>query len=258
MKIIGFSQLRNELSKGNLEHWFQCVGVCDYIYIFDQASDDGSHDIYAQHDNVVLIQSEENRFNEELICKKELLEKILSDHPDADWIFWIDGDTMIDQRLMDNDYEIMKDMLEVSAKSGADGIRLGHYNLWRSNKHYRLDSSYHGFDEWGRVPFWRNNGDLSFPEQTGLHGHQEPTGIQNVIDARQFKLIHYGFATDQQIMDRYNLYKDLGQKGWDLDRLICEKDLTVEEAEDFILPNFIDSNTPNPTTLIPLKEMCDA
>jgi hypothetical protein len=115
MKIIGFSQLRNELSKGNLESWFQCMGICDYIYIFDQASDDGSHDIYAQHDNVVLIQSEENRFNEEIICKKELLEKILSDHPDADWIFWIDGDTMIDQRLMDNDHEIMKDMLEVSS-----------------------------------------------------------------------------------------------------------------------------------------------
>jgi hypothetical protein len=59
-------------------------------------------------------------------------------------------------------------------------------------------------------------------------------------------------------MDRYNLYKGLGQKGWDLDRLICEEDLTVEEAESFILPNFIDSNTPDPTTLTTLKEMCDA
>ena len=87
MKIIGFSQLRNELSKGNLENWFQCMGVCDYIYIFDQASDDGSHDIYSQHDNVVLIQSEENRFHEEILCKKEMLEKLLSEHPDVDWIF---------------------------------------------------------------------------------------------------------------------------------------------------------------------------
>jgi hypothetical protein len=257
MKIIGFSQLRNELSKGNLEHWFQCMDICDYIYIFDQASDDGSHDIYAQHDNVVLIQSEENRFHEELICKKELLDKILSDHPDTDWIFWMDGDTMIDQLLMDNDYEIMRDMLEVSTKHGADGIRLGHYNLWRSNKHYRLDSGYHKFDEWGRVPFWRNNGNLSFPEDKGLHGHQEPIGIQDIVDARKFKLIHYGFSTDQQIMDRYKLYKGLGQKGWDLDRLICEKDLATQEAEEFTLPIFIDSDTPDPTTLKPLKEMYD-
>jgi hypothetical protein len=59
-------------------------------------------------------------------------------------------------------------------------------------------------------------------------------------------------------MDRYNLYKGLGQKGWDLDRLICEKDLTVEEAEDFILPNFIDSNTPDPTTLKTLNDLYDS
>ena len=76
MKIIGFSQLRNELSKGNLENWFQCMGVCDYIYIFDQASDDGSHDIYAQHDNVVLVQSEENRFHEEILCEKTTTREI--------------------------------------------------------------------------------------------------------------------------------------------------------------------------------------
>ena len=258
MKIIGFSQLRNELSKGNLENWFQCMGVCDYIYIFDQASDDGSHDIYAQHDNVVLVQSEENRFHEEILCKKQLLEKLLSEHPDTDWIFWIDGDTMIDQRLMDNDYALLKNMLKTSAEYGADGVRLGHYNLWRSNKHYRLDSSYHGFDEWGRVPFWRNNGELYFPEEKGLHSHQEPYGIANIVDARWLKLIHYGFATDKQVMDRYNLYKGLGQTGWALDRLICEKDLEVQEPDFGVLPTFIDSNTPNPTTLKTLKELYDA
>ena len=79
MKIIGFSQLRNELSKGNLENWFKSMGMCEYVYIFDQASDDGSHDVYEQHDNVVLIQSEENLFRQEILCKKQLLEKLLLD-----------------------------------------------------------------------------------------------------------------------------------------------------------------------------------
>ena len=36
MKIIAFTQLRNELSKGNLENWFKCTEPCDYRYIFDQ------------------------------------------------------------------------------------------------------------------------------------------------------------------------------------------------------------------------------
>ena len=75
------------------------------------------------------------------------------------------------------------------------------------------------------------------------------------MDARWLKLIHYGFATVKQVMDRYNLYKGLGQTGWDLDRLICEKDLEVQESEAEVLPVFIDSNTPDPTTLKTLKEI---
>ena len=256
MKIVGFTQLRNELSKGNLHNWFKCMEVCDHIYIFDQASDDGSHDIYKQHGNVRIIQSETNRFQEEILCKKELLETLLHEHPDAEWIFWIDGDTAIDNRLMENNFSVLKELLHASSLHKADGIRLGHYNLWRSNKHYRLDSSYHGFDEWGRVPFWRNNGRLAFPEQKGLHGHQEPQGIVSVVDARELKLMHYGFATDEQIMDRYNLYKSLGQTGWDLDRLICEKDLDVAEALPETLPSFIDtSDSVDPRKLKTLKEL---
>ena len=120
MKIIGFSQLRNELSKGNLENWFKSMGMCEYVYIFDQASDDGSHDVYEQHDNVVLIQSEENLFRQEILCKKQLLEKLLLEHPDTDWIFWMDGDTVLDQRLLNNDYAMLEEVLDASAESGAD------------------------------------------------------------------------------------------------------------------------------------------
>ena len=58
MKIIGFSQLRNELSKGNLHNYFKSMEFCDYIYIYDQASDDGSQEIYKQHDNAIVIQSQ--------------------------------------------------------------------------------------------------------------------------------------------------------------------------------------------------------
>ena len=39
-------ELRNELSNGNLENWFRCMEFCDKIYIYDQASDDGSLEYY--------------------------------------------------------------------------------------------------------------------------------------------------------------------------------------------------------------------
>ena len=55
MKLIGFAQLYNELQKGNLINWFKCMEICDYIYIFDQNSTDGSREIYSQHDNVMIF-----------------------------------------------------------------------------------------------------------------------------------------------------------------------------------------------------------
>lgn len=83
MKIVGFAQLRNELEKGNLENWFRCMlSICDFIYIFDQNSTDGSLEYYKKIDNVVVIESPTNRFEEEMICKNDLLQKIIIEHPD--------------------------------------------------------------------------------------------------------------------------------------------------------------------------------
>ena len=69
MKIIGFTQLHNELSKGNLKNWFRSLEFCDYIYIYDQASTDGSLDYYKTHKNTVVIESPTNDFEREIACK---------------------------------------------------------------------------------------------------------------------------------------------------------------------------------------------
>ena len=70
MKIVGFAQLRNELEKGNLENWFKCmIPICDYIYIYDQNSIDGSLEYYSRFKNTTVISSPTNRFKEEMICK---------------------------------------------------------------------------------------------------------------------------------------------------------------------------------------------
>tara|TARA_R110000803_G_C11989495_1_gene321980 strand:- start:36199 stop:36984 length:786 start_codon:yes stop_codon:yes gene_type:complete len=232
MKIVGFAQLRNELSKGNLHNWFSGMGGCDFIYIFDQASDDGSQEVYAQHDNVRVVQSDKNRFDEELSCKRELLGLLLEEHPDTDWILWLDGDTMPEQRLIDDDFACLKMWCEFYKGEGRDGIRVGHLNLWRSKKHYRLDSRYHHLNKAGVLCLWRNNGHLSFPSHNGLHKNQFPDGMGNVVKRVDFSLVHYGFSTDEQIVDRYNTYKSFGQGGNDLDRLIDEQHLDVAEIRE--------------------------
>ena len=85
MKIIGFTQIRNELSKGNLYNWLkQMFEFCEYVYIYDQNSDDGSKEVYKNYPNLIVVESQTNDFKNEIFCKSVLLEKLLKEHPDTD------------------------------------------------------------------------------------------------------------------------------------------------------------------------------
>lgn len=236
MKIIGFSQLRNELSKGNLENWFKQMSVCNYIYIFDQNSDDGSLEYYETQPNTVVIKSPTNRFKEELLCKAELLQKLLADHPDTDWILWIDGDLLLDGRLLANNGEELRRLCESGTRHKVDGYFFSHYNLWRSDIFYRIDDSYHSLDgAW--CPLWRNTGNLQFRNAAGLHMVQYPVTMRN-IHHTPYAVVHRGFATDYQIMTKYDLYKANGQHGWELERLLDEFSLDVCRLDNELLPDW--------------------
>ena len=245
LKVIGFSQLRNELSKGNLENWFKQMEICDYIYIFDQNSDDGSKEYYKKIKNATVIESPENRFYEELVCKQELLNKLLSDHPDADWILWLDGDLLLDGRLLKNNGEEFIKLCNLAEFHEADSCFFDHYNLWRSDIYYRVEDSYHSLNgNW--CPLWKNNGNLYFPKTIGLHNKQYPNGLKKALKT-PFSVVHRGFATDYQIITKYDVYKANGQKGWALDRLLNENGLEVELLSNDILPewfNIADSLNP--------------
>ena len=234
MKIVGFAQLRNELEKGNLENWFKCMSVCDYIYIYDQNSTDGSREYYKNFNNVTVIESNENRFYEEITCKNELLNKLLHDHPDTNWILWMDGDTLLDNRLIEDNGKRLRDICEEGNKNEIDGYYFGHYNLWRSDVYYRIDDDYHWLH--GKlVPLWRNNGNISFPTTSGLHQQQYPYGLNKIVRS-DYSLIHRGFSTDYQIITKYDVYKERGQNGWALQRLLNEHNLEVEKIDYTLLP----------------------
>lgn len=225
--IIGFTQARNELSKGNLHRWLQNMDFCDKIYIYDNNSTDGSLEVYASNPKCVVVRSTTNNFEYELVCKRILLKKLLMENPEVQWICWTDVDTLLDARLVKDDALILRDWLKKAGNNGIDGIKLGHYNLWKSETHYRLDNSYHCFHEWGRIPFWRNNGKLEFLPIQGLHQSQEPKGLDTIIRI-DYNLVHRGFASESQIHERYETYKSKGQVGPDLDRLIDESSLWLE------------------------------
>lgn len=272
MKIIGFAQLRNELEKGNLINWFKSMTVCDYIYIFDQDSIDGSKEYYKKFDNTVVLESPINDFANEIKCKDKLLERLLKDHPDVDWIFWMDGDTILDGRLQRENNSVLKDILEDhSEKNDIDAIAFGHLNLWRSDTFYRIDSLFHWLNDRGVCAIWKNNGNLKFNPIGGLHREQYPNGIEKGVTF-DYSLIHRGFSTDEQIINRIKYYQTIPDKVWDkgekhhlkgevikaqtIERFLNEEALEVRKIQMDILPDwFVLKDAENPKNKRKIREI---
>ncbi len=266
MKIVGFAQLRNELSKGNLENWFRSMEFCDEIYIYDQNSDDGSKEYYKRFDNIYLIESSFNNFQNEIECKDELLEKLLKEQPDTNWIFWMDGDTILDGRLTkEKIYELLKE------KEDYDSIILGHLNLWRSDTFYRIDSLFHWLNEKGVVAFWKNNGKLKYNPRGGLHNYQFPSGTEKGYRVGYY-LIHKGFSTDEQILNRIDHYLGLPLEVWQqkgewvlkpekyrqqtIDRFLGEENLDIKPLPIDFLPDWFEiKDDIDPKTKVRLRQI---
>jgi hypothetical protein len=252
MKIVGFTQHRNELSKGNLHNWLRCMDMCEKIYIYDQGSDDGSLEILRAHPKCVLIESPTNDFVNENRCKKILLEKLLSEQPDTDWILWMDCDYLLSNNVLKDNFSGFFKLIEDAESGGHGAVAFGHYNLWRSDTYYRVDDNYHISHANGRISLWKNNGNLRFAPTAGLHQSPQPLGLGSNVRVN-CDLIHRGFATDYQITTKYNIYKSFGQSGWDLERLLSERTLSVERLPDGTLPYWFElTDDINPKTKKPM------
>jgi len=217
LKICSILQLKNEHRNGNL---IRCLENCkrwsDEICILDDASTDGSQEIYLNYtDKDHIILKKQSNFGMEMFYKKELLDLARKFNPT--FIGWIDGDTILSRQWTNS----CKDMLEPLMSTLVDGVYLHNLNLWRSPCYYRTDLSYDGL--WHMV-FWRVSNNLRYAPRPGLHQQPFPLGIYAPIKASyEDCLIHYGFANKEAIIEKYLRYKGHGQKGWGLDRLIDEQ-----------------------------------
>ncbi len=220
MKLVGFAQCYNELSKGNLRRCLDSMSrYCDSICVYDDGSSDGSVDVASTYSNVHLIRGQRNDFNKELFHKEQLLKLALSLNPD--WIFWMDFDEVIEKRGEDG---ALRDFAQSAA---ADGYTFHEVNLWRSEKYYRVDNQ---FNAGLFCRLWRNNGGLSYAPTFGLHHRQYPDGLRSIKDC-DIQILHYGFASDESIINKYTTYKSNGQTGWALYRLIDESSLSLAKTK---------------------------
>lgn len=219
MKLFAMVQTYNEERSGNLLRCLESLAsYCDGIVIYDDGSTDESFGLYSRFTSH-YIHSDKNDFQNELSHKQELIEycKRLG----ADWILRIDADEVIEPRGVSEVRSLISD-------TSKTGWAFHMVNLWRSPAFYRVDNGYNDV-VFNRL--WRVHPDLHFNVQTGLHLTNYPVGATDNEGFTDIQIIHYGFASDKAILEKYYMYKAHGQTGPALNRLVDERGLMVRRSK---------------------------
>lgn len=243
MKLIGIVQVYNEVDNGNLGRCLESLSqYCDAIQIYDDASMDNPGELYEKY-SCDVIWGSSNDFKNELEHKQQQLDRCKE--LGADWIFRIDCDEIIE-------YVGEKTIREL-LRSNHDSWAFHTINLWRHPAFYRVDSSYNDvvFNRLWKVP----PEGLKFDVKPGLHQTNYPIGATENEGFSGLKVLHYGFASNQAILDKYHMYKRNGQAGWQLNRLIDESSLRVRSSKVSWFKNGLSAAEKSEIFRVPIKDM---
>ena len=240
MKITCILQVYNEIQSGHLPEFFESnAHLFDNIIAYDDGSTDGSWEYLQKHATRVL-RAEKNNFKSERLHKAKMLQE--ATELGSEIIITLDADEIlvIDRKELEARCE--------KALAVADGIKVKFINLWRSQNHQRVDSL---FNEYFPVKIWRHKPELeAFPgTQEGLHQQLYPQYVQKISEASGLHIVHTGFSTQERIARKYLQYRRHGQKGFDLIRLIDERNLKLEKVADELLPPNFRTDNPAPEAL---------
>lgn len=227
IKLVGFLKIYNEASSGNLERVLRHMSkFCDDIVVCDCESTDNGVEITKRYTSHIL--HEKNNFRNELSTKQVMLDYALKLRPD--WIVWLDADEIFDRN---GESGSIRKLCAYGNQEEIDGFLFHEYNLWKSDRKYRIDELW---DKVGKINLWKNNGNLHFDAQEGLHRPQHPLGLNNIKPVR-IKLIHFGFASQALIDRKYEIYKKNGQRGYmELERLHYEIGIKLKILSDNDFP----------------------
>jgi glycosyltransferase involved in cell wall biosynthesis len=219
LKLVGFLQIHNESENGNLVRVLNHMKkFCQEIVIYDDGSTDDSVEVASRYTKYI-IRGKTNDFANELEHKQQLLDLALSLNPD--WIIWLDADEVFDRQA--ETYGI-RALCNYGNANEIDGFSFQEFNLWKSVNNYRTDELWHKL--W-QVRLWKNNGKLKFLQEKGLHHQIYPLGLDKTCRS-DLKVIHYGFSSEEKILQKYEMYKKAGQTGKLLDRLLDENGIRLE------------------------------
>jgi len=231
MKMVGYLQLKNELQQGNLERVLTNMSFIldkDNFVIYDDGSDDGSQEIYAEYTSHI-IQGKGGEFQNELYIKQMLFE-YCRDILKGDWIVWQDGDTVFDRNGTDNGGIV--ELIKRGEVEGITGWGTHWINTYLHPRWCRLDQQYNAF---GQMNIYKIEAGIEIDVKPGLHQKQTPNA-SNFSDQDSVEIIHLGFSSPQALEDKYILYYECGQRHWALERIISMSDMKLELIPESKMP----------------------
>ena len=138
-----------------------------------------------------------------------------------DWIVSLDPDEIFERQ---GELGGIRKLCHYGDEHNIDSFSFLYHNLWKGQKNFRTDELW--LKNW-QPKLWKNTGKLKFDVKEGLHLRQYPLGLKT--DRRtDIKVIHYGFASEENVNKKYSNYQSLGQSGWSLERIRDEKTLTLK------------------------------
>jgi len=246
MKLFGFMQIYNEVEKGNLKRCLNSMSkYCDEIVIYDDASTDDSVAVAREYTDLI-IEGEGNEWGKEAEHRQRLLKLALEHNPD--WTFWLDADEVIEKRGQDGG------LRELCEKGFHDSYAFHEINLWRTPAFYRLDNLY---NEGWFCRLWKNTGELEIENKPGLHQRLVPKGLKSEGKS-DLQVIHYGFANDNNLIEKFKTYRSHGQSGWALWRLVDERTLNVARSKPHWFDYKLPTVNPNDVYKVPLLSKVEA
>lgn len=194
--ICGFIKVRNEILRGsNLYRAIRNLQeYCDDIFVCDDASYDGTYEYLktlVSPDHILRVPPEEHDFQKELYWKEKLLQMVHAAGP-WEYIWWLDGDEVLDREGTNKLREFCREQLNTEYK----GYSFHYTQLWRNTSWARTDE---GFDDGCFIKLWKYTPELSFQVEHGTHRAQFPAQILDAYNAGLIakvpcEIIHYGNA----------------------------------------------------------------
>jgi hypothetical protein len=211
--------------KTNLERFLEStVSYCDSLVMYDDESFDNSTDLVMSYDGLFedleLIRGTKNDFQSELAHKQMALEKCRK--IGATHVLWLDVDEVIEAR---GEMGAMRALCDNMSRGAVNFFQK---NLWRTDRYIRTDGLW---DQGLFCRLWAMHDGLHYNPTPGLHQDLAPKGIIG-RDTTTLKVIHHGFASSDNVLRKYYLYKNHGQNGNALNRLIDESTMRVKESSE--------------------------